>query len=638
MRALQSLQATRVQATSKRMLKKLATKSFRTLATLFVVGGVLGIGITSASYHAFFVRDTVDDRNELNADLLERSNAPTETTATTKRFLDLARQLPVLSSQVALGVLLTQADEDQLLKFLEQSTNSQFSSRNWQARVQFETVRRLATLNPTRALDYVTSLPHSRQQALIAAVFREWSLVDLDSAVEHMQSLRMSLKRIALREVFRVRDELTQDERYVMGDKVGAGSFVSVVLAEEMASSLREKPESTWDAIVDDGVPDELQFDLLVKIAQALVDRDGLPSVLRLLETDTTSVGNSALLSIISKAASFDPVETFETFEDVSGWTGRNIYAQIMRAWAREDPIASLKFLSAQETDADLQLLRMVIVETWADTDPEGLVDQLHLIPHSMQSVAREKAMEGLGRQDPIVALQLVKTPDNGFNWNPHAYWVLRSWKETDPEGKLDWVLSTQDFPSPDERERVIMSTIINTAGMSSPQRAIELAQQHDGRDADSNDTALEVHVIDSLATVDIDLALSLIATTHEENRYEAYARVGFRLAMSQDYKMALKLAEHVSEEDQMDYHRLVISAWRRGSPADLIPYLDELPTREIQLHAARSLYNDYVIQGSLNEAQLDQLMPHLAEEDMKKVTSGEPIFIKPPPHRSQVQ
>lgn len=608
------------------------------MATLLVLGVVLGIGIVSAGYHTFFVRHTAGDRSELNADLLDGSNAPRETYDTNKHFLDLTQQLPVLSSQVALRVLLAQADEHQLMQFLELSANSQFSSRIWQTEVQFETTRRLAALNPTRALYYVTSLPHSRQEALVAAVFREWSLVDLDSAVEHVQPLRGSLKRTALREILRVRDELTQDERYAIGAKVGARSFVSVILAEETASTFRENPESAWDAILTDAVPDELQYDLLVNIAQALVDRDGLASVLGLLETNTTSVGNSALLSLISKAASVNPVETFGVFEDVTGWTGRNIYAQIMRAWARADPIASLKFLSALETDVDLQLLRMAIVETWASTNPEGLVDQLHLIPQSLQSVARDKAMEQLGRRDPIFALQLVKTPDNGFNWNPHAYLVLRSWEETDPDGKLHWVLTAQNFPSSDAREQVIRSTIINTAGVSSPQRAIDLAQQHDGTDADSNDTALEVHVIDSLARVDVELALSLIATIHKKNRYDAYARVGWQLAISQDYKMALKLAEHVSEEDQMDYHRRVISAWFRGSPADLIPYLDELPTREIQLYAARSLYNDYVIHGSLEEAQLDQVMPHLAEEDMEKVTSGEPIFIKPQPHRSQVQ
>ena len=88
-------------------------------------------------------------------------------------------------------------------------------------RTQELLAQRLASTDPVHALQKVLILPMSQARGSMQAVFREWSLADLNSAIEYVKSMNKAFKLAALETILRTREDLPIDERKKIAHSVG---------------------------------------------------------------------------------------------------------------------------------------------------------------------------------------------------------------------------------------------------------------------------------------------------------------------------------------------------------------------------------------------------------------------------------
>ena len=604
-------------------------------ALLFGTGLAIGVLLAIATY------DAVSKRT-LSSNSIEKDSAvgSIESPAVHRdidkhgEFVEIAGLEPNMASQSALDQLLLSATQEQLSELLNQSLQIPFFSRAWRARVQDTIVRRLSDLDPLETLAFIAELPTVQEKNLAISVFKEWSITDLEGLVAHMQTLESPLKQIALKQIMVERDDLSEEQMLEIGDQVGLKRIAIASIVDGETRLLLENPESAWKQATTDSVVDEMQLELLFDIGQTLIDQAGLASLAPLLSSNRDWIGNYVLLSVASSFSSSDPLSSFKQIEKLTGSGGDQLRTAVVKAWARVDPLAALDYLSDWSVANERDNLLLAVVEVWASSDPNRIVQHIQQLPTPVQSLARNRAIESLGKTDPYFALRLIKSEANGFSWQPHLYTLFSAWRESDVENAVEWLMSETEFPNEQEREMLIGSTISHMGRSSDPNEAFIFTRQFmdDFKNRTNADFRLHgehpgVHIIGSLSWVDRELAISFVSNIPEEDRISAYRRIGRDLTASRNFEMALEVANLVSEKNRLEYQRSVVNSWVQEVPADLVAKLENLPNAHLQRYAAQCLYNTHLTGGSFYNELLEEIKPYISNDDLEAIETGFPLI-----------
>lgn len=527
---------------------------------------------------------------------------------------DLTRFQSHFERTVALNELLQGGTMDSLQANLEQSQS--ISSTNLRKSVQQAIVQRLATLNPKAALVQISEMPIGNRELLLQTVFEEWSLANLDQAIEEARSLDSAGKLSALEGILVSTEQMSHEERRAIARRLGNEWLEIERMEKEIGTEVFEDPEGEWSAFVRENDSsmqnlDEAQSKMLVFIASAWIERDGIevfdriresfPSQYPLLETIST---------VVDELFERNPRLAMELATNIEGiGTGQrsNLTREILTRWAGSAPQDALETVNGIEGRYLRRELQSVVLETWATKDAHSLLRLIGSLPADMQDIALEKALVAMATTAPTEAVEMLNDISDRHSRTRVAETIAIQWSRQDVFGALNWIGGDKQLASMQDH---LTQTVFEELATTDPQLAFDTALTYppgaDGR-------GMEVQVITTLAFGgDLDRAISLLPETREgETKNHAYESIIYSLLLEDDSMRANDamdlFVQATKTESVTNIGFMVMNlAWK--IPQVLFGSIDELPSPEIRRKVASSLLIHNENNGVFTEDELAEL------------------------------
>lgn len=586
---------------------------FTASACYVALGLLVGVG-------SFFILVLLTDfnSNEQSVKTSDFRASVAAVEAEAKDLTGLSSLSTEFSREAGLYQLLAQADLEGSLELLNQSANISNPSRrnNTVALI----LRRITRIDPTAALDQVSQMSGTRESPFLVAVFSEWSQIDLPTAVANAANLDRTQRQQALRAILRTRDDLTNDARREIGLRLGALQQVDAFLATEIVRNQHD-PIKAWDLMTSDGVNDSLQLDVFFDVAEASMGLEGLKIVSQLVEQmaswEDPLIVLHTLQYAILEAIYEDPLDAFRQSLRMDHNGGSLVQHMALRAWAKDQPIEAFRVVSTYEPEDVRRNLQKVVLNSWTDNDPRGILQQMDLVPREFRSYVREEVAEALVGLPPNEATSLIIDPENRLLQENIVNRFVQLWLHKDQDTALNWVLSE---PALEEMRVSLLYNTLHRIASNDPYRAIELALQHTPPDLLGSQKSPVLSVIDSAARMSVDTALELASLVGEESALSVYSRIGHVLVLRKEFIRAVQLANLVSTEDRSAYERTLILNFGSNYKRELFDHLNELPTH-IQSQAAHTVILHNENQEFLQEQELAFAYSLLNPEDLESLT-----------------
>ena len=515
---------------------------------------------------------------------------------------------------VALHNTLASAGETELLSLLEQSTAIEHASRR--QLVQGTIFRRYASLDPKNAIKQVSNMPRLQHGDLLAIVFGEWALSQLDDALASAKRLDGFGKLAALRGILESRDDLSDAVRVEIGRQLGNERVAQNIVTQSNISEAIKDPESAWTTLIEDDLLDTAQTGTLIQVAEAWIEKDGMSVLGKINDTlsDWTSK-TSVLAAVVHNLVQADAQAVFDFVRTMENDTHNTVITNVVNAWARLDPEAALAAVLSVESKSLRASLENSIASSWGRTNPREALENLDLLPENARDAARSSAITALAQTSPEEAANLMAGMDGGEYQLMTAFQVMSVWANKDPIAALEWTLNN---PEVEDLRTSLLPSILYQVASRNPQLAFDIALQ---QPVGENQIGLEAQVIANIAYSNIEKALALLSQVREGPTL-AYAlnSVGSALVRSGDIDEAWMLAQRLSESQREAYYQSVVSAWASHDATELYESIDKLPSDEIKSLAAMRLISFNKWSRQLDEDQVNRAKTYLNERDANSI------------------
>ena len=509
---------------------------------------------------------------------------------------------------------LENTNEEQLKSLLEESKSMEQISRR--QLVQQTIFRRYALLDPRSAVKQVSSMPGLQQSDLFATVFGEWALSHLDDAVAGAKQLDGLRKVAALRGILESRDDLSDAVRIGIARQLGNELVAENLLTQSNFSDAIKDPETAWDTLIADDVLDTAQTGRFIQVAEAWIVKDGMSVLAKINDTLTDKTSKTAVLTtVIHKLVQADAQVVFDFARTVENDARNSLIVNVVNAWARLDPEATLDAVQSVESKSLRTSLENRIAASWGSTNPREVLENLDLLPENAQDSAMSSAISSLAQTAPEEAANLMAGMDGSEQRLMTAFQVLSEWANSDPLAALEWTLNN---PEVEDLQTTLLPSILYQVANNDPQIAFDIARQ---QPLGENGVGLEGQVLSNIALKDIDKALALLSQVREGSTLiYAVSSVGRAMLRTGDVDEAWGLAQRLPVSQRQDYYQSVVDSWAASNGTELYESIDSLPSDTIKSHAALMLITFNKWSRYLDNEEVDDVRTYLNEQDAEKV------------------
>ena len=585
---------------------------------LFVFGLATGAGsVAGIIYlsHQFSQNTQMEERQLENQNPKVLQESPAESQIS---FKDWARQESKTPYQMeaSLRRMLLMANESLLLEYIEESNEVDFLRASVRTNAQAEMLARLAEFNPRLAINRASKFPLVRQELFLSAIFERWAVLDVDAAINRVQSMSLPLSRTAIIAILHSRDDLSNRKRQTLSKNlVGNQNAESLINRFDTEEFLTE-PETSWTAIVNDDISDDLQRNLLRAIAMHWFELDGPEIQSKLSETD---IGKEIANAILHETVSKDPRYALELAGSTNPYVhidNRKIRQKLQRlalaSWVEIEPQEAIGAILASEYEIGQYeregLLRRTI-KSWAQARPQEILDSLWLLPKDFHRLAKEYATIEVAAgsfEEAVAHVEDQTIPE--MTRKEIARQMLLKWSTQDPESLLDWLdndpevldfldeylwVRTGDVwdKIPFEGPLHGLRNALQQLALSDPERALRVAVRQVERHRSSSMQGMDVAVISIVASTDLDKAVELLEAISVESQPVAYGAIAMAL-IEKDYEpeRIVELGKRLPREDQSDFFEKSIRAWSATNPTSMYESIDLLPSAQLKAFAAETL------------------------------------------------
>ena len=530
---------------------------------------------------------------------------------------DLVEYSSDFSRTAALYSLLDRAGKKDLVNLIEQS--KEITPKSVQFSTQQLIFQRLAMVDAIAAIGATEKFPKHRQDALVEAVFGEWSQSNLDQAVNHAKKLEEPKKLAALKAILRSREDISESLRREIARELGSEQTAIALIAHSKTMESMDNPEQAWQTLVGDTNPDLSQVSLLTQVASAWVRQDGL-SVLDEISKSLKdwNTRTAVIRSILQDAARINPQETLNQVMRLPKERMEEMTHIVAREWALTNPHEAFDAMASVEPSGLRRQFQESVVRAWASSSPQSLLDELSYLPETLQGVAREQAILAISKHDPEEAVALLSSIDDDNSLHMIAYSIAASWSHSDPVAAVEWVLNSPDLH---KMQYELLSLVFRNLAAEDPQLAMELALK---QPIEGHHRGLEAAIIARLVEIDLQRALAMLSQVRQgRTQLAAYTSVGSSLVRNAEPGRALKLANQLEPEWRDSYYDSIMSAWASSDPEGLLGILNDLPSNAIKSKAAVSLARQNRFREVLTSEQLAYAKSYMTEEDAKRANEG---------------
>ena len=533
--------------------------------------------------------------------------------------------------------------EQQIVQELLSSADQELDlSHSVLEELQTALIERLATLNPTSAMKFLTEQRGlgrdlvvlnswgvqlsgtlgltTSSVSFIESLFREWALNDLDSAIQSAKSLESEVKNKALAGILTsLSGEPLSKYRSIakeLGDEqLGVDFYVT-----SFSSKHIEDAEATWKEFVSIIDPnDSSHLVALGSVSHQWFEQDGISVLDQVRSSALTDVVKSNLVDGLLRLAAMEtPHQAFHyALKMPSPGAFSPSLSIVFSVWAESDPQAAYQAATSIEQSGRRESIQRQVVSVWAAKDPYYFLENSDSFPPQIRDQGSSNALQSIAVTSPQeaaeIALERIEGGFGGLFYVPTV--ILQHWIDQDVEAAVQWVLNG---PVSEENQYTWVSALATNLVKSDPRRAFDIARsltipEHmEGMNA----PALEAQILGQVVMQDFDLAVELLPSVREgSSRSQAYIAVGNKYIDLGQSSKALDLGNNLSANEQTQYFQSIAYTWASTDASGLVESFENLPTEEIQLNLARTLTSQWM-KDNFTEAQLEVLKQYLRNSD----------------------
>ena len=484
---------------------------------------------------------------------------------------------------------------------------------------RFETqqaiVRKLVYVDPEEALANVSLLPDSEVLDLIPVVFAAWSHVDHDAALKKASVLAPNLKSLAWQGLMLSNEDIAFSEQIRIAESLDLDILTDDNVNQSDSIAIGDY-ENSWNTLIQDELPDYVQVQELLSIAESWFDKEGFAAIDRVRDgLNGWAVKQVIVGSLLYHSALKDRESTFEYALSLVGGDDTYFVSSFFQRWARTAPKEILDLVSTLDNRGNRQHLQSTILSTWADVDPYALLDEIESLPNELQLKATEAALVSLAISEPKSVISYLPSLDNRGSQRQVARALVNSWAEKDALAALDWVL-TDPFVDEISYRQSLLQPVLYFLARTNPDLAMDTAlEQPLGRSR----VGAEAHLIGSLSWRNLDTAIKLLPRTREGNtRLNAYQSVGFTLLMRGEIDRAFSLGNDLPENNIDKYQYEIIERWAHRDHSAVYDNISRLRSKKLQSIAAYMLISNQ--RNRMTNEQLREVANYLTDDQRHRL------------------
>lgn len=593
-------------------------KPYRTwLHGILVLGSGVLFGIfASVGLHYMFVwvdnadlRETSSDNKPLTS--FSSDQDPTFDSEVNSLF-DLTRYHGGFSRQVALYNFLARHDKTGILNLLEKTKHPDFSNNYQRDTTQRALFQFLAEIDPREALKQLDGFTLSQQKNFLQDIYDVWCTENLDELVRHLPKEERWKKRLALRSIADLRDDLSEPQLNKISRRLKEESYLDVLIAGRQATEKVGSGTEVWQSLIDDDVPDFLQTSLLIDAATSVATEHSLSGLFDTLQLDVTRADHYQIANtVLRELATENPARRFEEFLERERFGALDIAFSIRNAslyeWAKFNPETALAAVSeAGLDDFDGKFAMESLVDGWVATDPMGLFEALDTLPSWIQSYARRKVATKIGPEDPEAGIEILKSMQGEmveFERQIYLELLVQVWTTLDFDKALNFALTDEHH---EHMRAALVGAVVRQLAQSDPERAFSLALENLNLGIpEFTMQPLDVLVIEVIAQHDVDTAAALLPQVTEESRLSAFNVIGRGYLMDHQSKASIALGNQLPQTEREEYFEELLKFWAYHDPEELYSKINQLPSDTEQSRAAHWLLHFNEWRGILTKEQI---------------------------------
>lgn len=580
------------------MMTKSTTKFILATLVAVVVGCALVLIVWQISSFDSFRIERIDVKDEngsvspvvqdsYDIDSWKSLLQTTEEQLTVNDYLELLEERSI-DQLVQLSIQIVELEQDRQIQLLQDLLITMLTSKS-----------------PETALDQIWKFPWNRHQKLINLLIATLSTTELEKALEIVQSLPQSYQEDALRTMVASQDELSESDWSGLTEDAQVSKHIVRLLREADAIERLDQPSVAWDQLLQDGVDNDEQIELLVQIAIARIEAEGFEVLSHFYET-LYSADRDVLESILSDVLVTDPSKAFQAIHNMPYESRNFVLPILLDAWANHDPKEAY-FAVIEFGYNRPQVSYRKTISDWAKLDPLDVLESMSQIERSDRGSATLLAVRELAKTNPVEVIQRLDELKKiqGVSDEFLESTLIMSWSEHDPLEAIAWIQETT-LTSSDIQGDLIFSALTNYIQVD-PDRALEIAFN---QPLDSS-FVQRGKVGDLFSWFlnngdNLDKAISLLNDLPDAAIYDGFIAVGNELTKDGRWADALNLADELEIDQKESYlYAMTIGAIYEGVQK-LINILKEMPDNEDRKYIAGELVREQERRGDvLTEQQL---------------------------------
>ena len=442
----------------------------------------------------------------------------------------------------------------------------------------------LSRRDPKRALEQVWTISRPQWHELIATVFSEWSLNNLEESFAASMELNATLRETAVRSQLNTRTQLSNDRWLTLATEHAYQESMLTLLREREAIALIDTPMDAFQQVIQDDVDDQLQSELIQKIARTMVQKHGYTSFDSLFDY---SIG--WFRDLLMEEAESNPAEFFSVVQTLPPDSRISVFYPLVDAWVPLDPSAAYEAISSLEEYTERSYY-LHIFRTWAEVDPEGLLSRVESFPRSERQAAANSGIGELAMNSPEEAAKRTFEFDSiiGIDVSDLQARVIGQWAANDPNGALNWVMENT---AEDTREQAwLLYTGLTEFVKTDPEAALELALTQGPESVYVERGYAERVVGDVVDAGELELAMDAMDRIPENARVYSFTVIGRALAQDNRWQEAIELIDGFSDEDQASFFDDLTYFTMRDDVVEVLETIPKLPSAKIRRQVAQAM------------------------------------------------
>ncbi|MYD46166.1 MAG: hypothetical protein F4W92_07430 [Gammaproteobacteria bacterium] len=597
-------------------------------------GILIGFGITWGLFFLSKDRESTEQVQPNNPEEISSSDEIVETDSTNSLNLNEPLVIPDVITKLdipqdlfdqkhAIAKWVVSLDEDQILSWLEQSTQAEWNvSTSFRTEFQTALIQKLSLSSPEEALEFAAARIEPVRSSLGSIVIFEWATNDLDGAIAYVktETVLSELDRSwVLHSILQSQGGLSLEQQKEIARQLGDEAYAITFYFQSLLTTKIDDPKTVWYDIVELAVPDNRQHsDTLEAVAKAWIEQAGL----QIFDEISASITDNIILQSVAFSVLMDHADieeqTEEAFEytfklhDDFPWKGF-ILRSIVATWASNDYMAVLNRAETLPPSGYRQFLIEQGYREKARIEPKDTLENLDSLPPGLLESSGQIAIRELTKQSPNDAVDFVMRLEDKELQQQLATSLVYTWRNKDLEATKNWILGmATDEPLRD----ALLAPLANSLVATDPRLAFELALQQSLQQNGENLNGHEASIVGRIAQTDIELAIELMPQVRDESRLATTTSIASALVGSGDSPRAIQFLNKLSESEQLEHYRNSVWNWIGTDSEGLknnIATIKEAATRSAVAQMMIGLNSQT---NAYSEAELESLEQYLSKED----------------------